>query len=156
MNKKAELLDQFLKDENITAFERKDFEDEDGSVVYRSYVQSPLGDMPFFVITDHSIYTVLRLVVGPGVAKAENLEDINRLINRENAYFKGFKYYIDEEDATVYMDCIYMAGDDQFEAALLYALMTQMVEHIPNIAGELKKAYHLEGRFESPVHHHDH
>lgn len=154
MNKKAELLDLFLKEENITAFERKDFEDEDGSVVYRSYVQSPLGDMPFFVITDNSVYTVLRLVVGPEVVTDANRNAINAFINKENAYYKGMKYYIDEEDATVYMDCVYIVADGQFEAGLLYALMNQMVEHVPEVAGALKEAYGLEGHFATTIHQH--
>ena len=154
MNKKAEMLDQFLADETITAFERKDFEDEEGSVIYRSYVQSPLGDMPFFVITDNSVYTVLRLVVGPQVVTADNKADINDFINHENAYYKGMKYYIDEEDQTVYMDCVYIAADGEFEAPLLYALMNQMVERIPEISGDLKNAYQLEGHFPVPDHQH--
>ena len=35
-----------LKEEEIISFERKDFDDEDGTVVYRSYIKSPLWDMP--------------------------------------------------------------------------------------------------------------
>ena len=41
MNPKALLFDKFLKEEEITSFERKDFDDEDGTVVYRSYIKSP-------------------------------------------------------------------------------------------------------------------
>ncbi len=54
MNPKALLFDKFLKDEEITSFERKDFDDEDGTVVYRSYIKSPLWDMPLFVILDNN------------------------------------------------------------------------------------------------------
>ena len=43
MNPKALLFDKFLKEEEITSFERKDFDDEDGTVVYRSYIKSPCG-----------------------------------------------------------------------------------------------------------------
>ena len=57
MNPKALAFDKFMKVEEITAFERKDFEDEDGTVVYRSYIKSPLWDMPLFVILDNSIYS---------------------------------------------------------------------------------------------------
>ena len=32
MNPKALLFDKFLKDEEITSFERKDFDDEDGTL----------------------------------------------------------------------------------------------------------------------------
>ena len=38
MNPKALAFDKFMKAEEITAFERKDFEDEDGTVVYLSLI----------------------------------------------------------------------------------------------------------------------
>ena len=52
------------------------------------------------------------------------------------------------------MDCVYIAADGQFEAPLLYALMNQMVERIPEISGDLKNAYQLEGHFQVPDHQH--
>ncbi len=39
MNPKSLLFDKFLKEEEIISFERKDFDDEDGTVVYRSYIK---------------------------------------------------------------------------------------------------------------------
>ena len=50
MNPKALAFDKFMKAEEVTAFERKDFDDEDGTVVYRSYIKSPLWDMPMIFI----------------------------------------------------------------------------------------------------------
>ena len=41
MNPKALSFDKYLKEEEVTAFERKDFDDEQGTVVYRSYIKSP-------------------------------------------------------------------------------------------------------------------
>ena len=35
MNPKSLLFDKFLKEEEIISFERKDFDDEDGTVVYQ-------------------------------------------------------------------------------------------------------------------------
>ena len=95
MNPKALLFDKFLKEEEITSFERKDFDDEDGTVVYRSYIKSPLWDMPLFVILDNSIYSVIRLVLGPEKVTAQNMAALNALINRDNATYKNYKLYIE-------------------------------------------------------------
>ena len=141
MNPKALLFDKFLKDEEITSFERKDFEDEDGTVVYRSYIKSPLWDMPLFVILDNSIYSVIRLVLGPEKVTAQNMNALNALINRDNATYKNYKLYIDEQDSSLYLDCVYMCGDDAFESALMYALMSSIVDYVPEAVGELKTAF---------------
>jgi hypothetical protein len=141
MNPKALSFDKYLKEEEVTAFERKDFDDEEGTVVYRSYIKSPLWDMPFFVILDNSIYSVMRLVVGPEKVNAQNLTAINAFINRENATYKNFKLYVDEQDDSLYLDCIYMSADDAFEPALMYALMTSIVDYIPNAVGDLKEVF---------------
>ena len=141
MNPKALLFDKFLKDEEIISFERKDFEDEDGTVVYRSYIKSPLWDMPLFVILDNSIYSVIRLVLGPEKVTAQNMNALNALINRDNATYKNYKLYIDEQDSSLYSDCVYMCGDDAFEPALMYALMSSIVDYVPEAVGELKAAF---------------
>ena len=90
MNPKSLLFDKFLKEEEIISFERKDFDDEDGTVVYRSYIKSPLWDMPLFVILDNSIYSVVRLVLGPEKVTAQNMNALNALINRDNATYKNY------------------------------------------------------------------
>lgn len=142
MNPKSLLFDKFLKEEEIISFERKDFDDEDGTVVYRSYIKSPLWDMPLFVILDNSIYSVVRLVLGPEKVTAQNMNALNALINRDNATYKNYKLYIDEQDSSLYLDCVYMCGgDDAFEPALMYALMSSIVDYIPESVGELKAAF---------------
>lgn len=141
MNPKALSFDKFLKEEEIAAFERKDFADEDGTVVYRSYIKSPLWDMPLFVILDNSIYSVIRLVVGPEKVNDQNLQAVNAFINRENATYKNYKFYVDEQDNSLYLDCVYMSADDAFEPALMYALMTSIVDYIPESISHLKAAF---------------
>ena len=94
MNPKALLFDKFLKDEEITSFERKDFDDEDGTVVYRSYIKSPLWDMPLFIgvskTSRHrkSLYATLTKMLSNKQYEQEMkqhlIETIQR-IERENA-----------------------------------------------------------------------
>ena len=45
MNPKALLFDKFLKDEEITSFERKDFDDEDGKMCIRDSIQGDLVEI---------------------------------------------------------------------------------------------------------------
>ena len=97
--------------------------------------------MPMFVILDNSIYSVIRLVLGPEKVTAQNMAAINALINRENATYKNYKFYIDEQDSTLYLDCVYMCANDEFIPELMYALMTSIVDYIPEAVGDLKAAF---------------
>ena len=36
---------------------------------------------------------------------------------------------------------VYMCGDDAFEPALMYALMSSIVDYVPEAVGELKAAF---------------
>lgn len=72
---------------------------------------------------------------------AQNMNALNALINRDNATYKNYKLYIDEQDSSLYLDCVYMCGDDAFEPALMYALMSSIVDYVPEAVGELKAAF---------------
>lgn len=138
MSEKSKLFDRFLVDEKLDCFDVHSLDDEDDTTLYRSYVQTDIGDMPIFVILDKSIYSIVRLVVAPGAVPAGGTEALHAFINRENSNFKSFKYYIEEEDRTLYLDCVYMCGDSCFEPQLLYVLMNQIVKYIPGITAEIK------------------
>ena len=43
---------------------------------------------------------------------------LNALINRDNATYKNYKLYIDEQDSSPYLDRVYMCGDDASEASI--------------------------------------
>jgi hypothetical protein len=80
-------------------------------------------------------------VLGPEKVTAQNMNALNALINRDNATYKNYKLYIDEQDSSLYLDCVYMCGDDAFEPALMYALMSSIVDYVPEAVGELKAAF---------------
>ena len=54
---------------------------------------------------------------------------------------KNYKFYIDEQDSTLYLDCVYMCANDEFIPELMYALMTSIVDYIPEAVGDLKAAF---------------
>ena len=71
--------------------------------------------MPIFVLLDATIYSVIRVVVGANVVTSENYQAITDFINRENSIYKNFKYYVEQDDNSVYLDCIYISSNTAFE-----------------------------------------
>ena len=67
MNEKARLFEKFLIDEQLTCFEKREVGDEDHTVVFRSYVQTELGDIPVFLLLDYTIYDNIRFLIGAGL-----------------------------------------------------------------------------------------
>ncbi len=159
MNEKSKLFEAFLEEEKITCFEKREIDDEDHTMVYRSYVQTEIGDMPIFVLLDDTIYGVLRLVVGSGLVTSANKEAIRAFIDKENSNYKSFKYYIEETDNTVYLDCIHMSSNSCFEPPLIYVLMNQIVQYIPTVVTTWKELFgvdQLPDPFAAHEHHHEH
>lgn len=140
-NEKKKIFEDFLVSEEITCFEKKELQDEDDTVVYRSYLQNDLGMMPFFVVLDATVYSIIRVVVGKHVVAQENREGIFNFMNQVNSNYKSFKFYYEEEDDTIYLDCIYMSSNSGFEAPLLYVMLNQMVEFIEENVGMLQAVF---------------
>ena len=158
-NIKSEAFEKFLVDEQITCFDKRDIGDEDGTVVYRSYIQTDIGDMPIFVLLDATIYSVIRVLVGGGVVTDDNYNAIVDFINRENSVYKNFKYYVEKDDDSVYLDCIYISSNTAFEPQLLYVLMNQIVKYMPGVTAELKQVMNIDvlpNPFAAHEHHHTH
>lgn len=159
MNKKSTAFDKFLVDENIDCFDKKELNDEDKTVIYRSYVQTEIGDMPIFVLLDETIYSVMRVVVGSGVITESNRGAALNYLNKVNSAYKSFKYYIEPDDDTLYLDCIYMSGETNFEPRLLYVLMNQVVQYLPDAVKDWKDILGIEklpDPYESHEQHHEH
>ena len=154
MNEKARLFEKFLIDEQLTCFEKREVGDEDHTVVFRSYVQTELGDIPVFLLLDDTIYATIRLLMGAGVVTKENRQDILTFINRENSTYKSFKYYIEEDDDSVYLDCINQSANSNFDPRLLYVLMTQIVEYIPGKIQTIGEVFRVE-QLPPPEHAHE-
>ena len=144
MNEKAKKFEQFLLDEEITCFEKREVGDEEHTVVYRSYIQTTRGDMPIFVLLDDTIYNVVRVLLGGAVVTGENRQRILEFANRINNSYKNFKIYVEDEDDSVYLDCVNQSTIDYFDGRLLYVLMTQIVEFIPTVIDEMCGIFGIE------------
>lgn len=84
----------------------------------------------------------------------DNRQDILTFINRENSTYKSFKYYIEEDDDSVYLDCINQSTNSNFDPRLLYVLMTQIVEYIPGKIQTIGEVFRVE-QLPPPEHVHE-
>ena len=153
MNEKSRRFEEFLVKEDIQCFEKREMEDEDHTVVYRTYIQTDFGDVAAFVLLDDTLYATIRFVLGPGVVTKENRQDILTFINRENSGYKNFKYYIEDQDSTVYLDCINQSLDANFDPGLVYVLTSHIVEYIYSNIETITSVFKVE-RLPSPEHNH--
>lgn len=156
-NKKRSLFDRFLREEEISCFDVKAIGDEEGTVLYRSYLDTALGTMPLYVILDSSIYTVIRVVVGGGIVTENNRVALMEFANAANRQYKKFKFYVEDSDQTFYLDCVYMSRSEEFVPQLLYGLMNSIIEYIDAAVPSLQAAMNID-RLPEPFqgHHHEH
>ena len=63
VNKKADSFEKYLKDNNLNFFTRFDKGDENQTVLFRSNIQVEGQQLPVNVITDRTIYTIIRVFV---------------------------------------------------------------------------------------------
>ena len=67
--------------------------------------------------------------------------------------YKNFKYYIEDQDSTVYLDCINQSLDANFDPGLVYVLTSHIVEYIYSNIETITSVFKVE-RLPSPEHNH--
>lgn len=129
MNKKAELFKAYLEEKNITAFQVEEVNDQLNTVVFRSVIAVEGQELPTLVITDDSIFTMIRVRVANAALKEENKANITEAINKMNAQYKIFKYYF-LEDGTLIMDSYVLNKPEEIDGDMIYTVLDVIVKHI--------------------------
>ena len=102
MNKKAQIFQEYLEEKKITCFQVQEVPDDAlNTVVFRSSIEVEGQQLPTLVITDSSIYTMIRVRVANQALKESNEQALIKAINKINAQYKIFKYYFAEDGALI-------------------------------------------------------
>ena len=117
MNLRESKFSEFLKNSNITCFEREEVKDEVETVVYRSFMEVEGQNLPMVIVMDNSIYTNIRVQIAPKVIKDSNREAVLSYINELNREYKVFKYYV-TEDADICLDSCITSIAEEFNRLL--------------------------------------
>ena len=130
MNKKAQLFQEYLQEKNINCFQVQAVpEDALNTVVFRSSIEVEGQQLPTLVITDSSIYTMIRVRVANQALKEGNEEALIKAINKINAQYKIFKYYFAEDGALI-LDSYLLEKPEELDGDMVYTVLDIIVKHL--------------------------
>ncbi len=136
MNIKAQKYSDFLKANNINAFESQEVENEMHAVLFRSFMEVSGQNLPTMLVLDDSIYIMLQVRVAAGVVKEANRAAVVEHLNQLNEKYKVFKYYVNETGDIVIESCIPSTNDGfvpEMVNAVIEVILKHLVEEYPQM-----------------------
>ncbi|MEE1230673.1 MAG: hypothetical protein UHM56_06180, partial [Phascolarctobacterium sp.] len=123
MNKKAQIFQEYLQEKNINCFQVQEVpEDALNTVVFRSSIEVEGQQLPTLVITDSSIYTMIRVRVANQALKEGNEVALIKAINKINGQYKIFKYYFAEDGALI-LDSYLLEKPEELDGDMVYTVL---------------------------------
>ena len=130
INKKAQIFQEYLQEKNINCFQVQEVpEDALNTVVFRSSIEVEGQQLPTLVITDSSIYTMIRVRVANQALKESNEEALIKAINKINGQYKIFKYYFAEDGALI-LDSYLLEKPEELDGDMVYTVLDIIVKHL--------------------------
>lgn len=133
VNKKAELFQQFIEQNELTnLFTLREIENDqyntaifDASIEYNDIV------FPLFVVLDDSPFGFVRLEIAGGRFTPEQRKATVEVLNQLNSEFKCFKHYLMEEDGyeAILLDVSLMSGDNFEPELVAYTIFEVLYPH---------------------------
>ena len=139
MNKNAEAFKKYLDEKKIEVFEVEETPDDaQETAVFRSHIIVAGQQLPTIVVTDKSIFTVIRVQIAPQVLKAENKTALLDFVNAENLKYKPFKLYFNASGALLLDLCLTNA--DELSGDTVYLLFDVIINYLNDNYQEIMKA----------------
>ena len=130
MNKKAQIFQEYLQEKNITCFQVQEVpNDELNTVVFRSSIEVEGQQLPTLVLTDSSIYTMIRVRVANAALKEGNETELLKAIGKLNSHYKIFKYYFAEDGALI-LDSYLLEKPEELDGDMVYTVLDIIVKHL--------------------------
>ena len=103
--------------------------DELNTVVFRSSIEVEGQQLPTLVITDSSIYTMIRVRVANAALKEGNETELLKAIGKLNSHYKIFKYYFAEDGALI-LDSYLLEKPEELDGDMVYTVLDIIVKHL--------------------------
>ena len=130
MNKKAQIFQEYLQEKKISCFQVQEVpEDALNTVVFRSSIEVEGQQLPTLVITDSSIYTMIRVRVANASLKEGNETELLKAIGKLNSHYKIFKYYFAEDGALI-LDSYLLEKPEELDGDMVYTVLDIIVKHL--------------------------
>lgn len=129
VNGKAGKFEQYTQEKNMNFFNKNELHDEAGTVVFQSSIKVEGQTIPVGIITDNTIYTIIRVQVGSGLVKEGNKAKFLQYINNLNRSYKVFKY-VAAEDGSLFLDACLPSTNESFDADIVRVVLDVIVDHL--------------------------
>ncbi len=126
-DKKLEEFRKFVDDNKITGFAVEDW--PAGGHVFRSHLPVAGQSLPFGILFDDSVYAIIQIQLGAGMANGEKAEKVHGILNQLNLQYRMLKFSSDA-NGNVLLSCIVAAGLSHFEPALVIAILNSIQEEL--------------------------
>ena len=140
MNKKAEQFKAFLAERNINVFQMEEIPDNvQNAVVFRSFIAVEGQQLPAMLITDDTIFSIIRVQIVAQAMNGNNELELLRMGNAQNVRYKPFKLYFDESDNLIMDTCI-VAKDGQLDGKDVYQMLEVIIRYLNENYREIMKS----------------
>ena len=126
---KASAFRSYLEKEKITGVQFHDVGDAVHSHVVRSHLPVQGQSLPFMILIDDSVYTLIQVEVAAQVVTEEKKAAVSIYLNDLNDQYRMLKYSSDEAGNMI-LTCSIASGTEQFDPALIVALLNQIQGHL--------------------------
>ena len=137
---KAKAFREYLEKEQITGVELHEAGEAGQTKVFRSNFPVRGQNLPFMVLIDDSVYTLIQVEIAAQVVTEEKKAKVLAYLNDLNDQYRMLKYNSDA-GGNVLLTCSVPSGVRGFDPALLVALLNQIQGHLnavyPSIMSEL-------------------
>lgn len=122
---KVSAFQKYLEENKISGFGLQDFQNDVHAQAFRSNLQVEGTNLPFMILLDDSVYTMLQVQVAAGLAQGDKREKICSFLNDLNEQYRMLKFSADAA-GNVLLTCCIPAGVPHFEPALVIAILNQI------------------------------
>lgn len=126
---KVALFKKHLEDAKISGFGIQDFKDDVHSQAFRSNLPVAGQNLPFMILFDDSVYTIIQVQVAAAIVTKEKKATVCEELNALNDQYRMLKYSVDEA-GNVLLTCCIPAGLDHFDAPIVVAILNQIQGHL--------------------------
>lgn len=135
---KVAAFQKYLEENQIGGFGLQDFQNEVHAQAFRSNLPIEGQNLPFMILLDDSVYTILQVQIATSIALGEKREKICAFLNDLNEQYRMLKYSADAA-GNVLLTCCIPAGVPHFEPALVIAILNQIQGHLNALYPEIMK-----------------
>ena len=131
INLKAQKFEAYTQANKMDFFVKNEMKDDADTVVFQSNLKVEGQTIPLGIITDNTIYTIIRVQIGSQLLKDENKLALLEYLNQLNRSYKVFKY-VAAEDGSIFLDACLPSTNESFDAEIVRVILDVIVDHLNN------------------------